>query len=86
MFVWVGIVSSILITSLLTTGLTSAVLDLIAFIIILSLGVRRLKARQDARNLNARKSHAQQDQQTSNEFNEEAKQISSMPGKIDITP
>ncbi|PSW15968.1 hypothetical protein C9J01_02875 [Photobacterium rosenbergii] len=80
MIVWVGIVSSILITSSFTSGLTSALLDLLAFVIILTIGINRLKAKHQA------KRKASIEQQDSKEFREEAKQINSVSDRIDITP
>ncbi|MBY5946526.1 hypothetical protein [Photobacterium rosenbergii] len=83
MIVWVGIVSSILITSSFTSGLTSALLDLLAFVIILTIGIRRLKAKHQAKR---KASIEQQDSKASQEFREEAKQINSVSDRIDITP
>lgn len=87
MFVWIGIVSSILIASSFTSGLMSAVLDLSAFVIILSLGIKRLNAKKK------NKSHVEQQasdeiqrNQASADFKDEVKQINSVSGRIDITP
>lgn len=83
MFIWIGIVSGILITSSFTSGLLSAVLDFTAFIIIMFLGVRRLK--QNNKRDNSRESQHKITKRDV-EFKEEVKHINNESERIDITP
>ena len=41
MLLWIAIVISMLVASLMTSGITSAILDFTAFLILLIVGVRR---------------------------------------------
>ncbi|MGF1723651.1 hypothetical protein [Photobacterium nomapromontoriensis] len=70
MFLWIGIVVGLLIASAFNAGLTSALFDFFAFLILLILGVRRATA-----------SHSTKGKTSMlNESNEQS------PEKIDLAP
>ncbi|WEM45754.1 hypothetical protein PTW35_22030 (plasmid) [Photobacterium sp. DA100] len=83
MFVWIGLVCGILIASSYTSGLVSAVLDLAAFVIILGLGVRRVRQGKVDKKGSVRQLKTEAD---SSGFIEEVKQINSVTDRLDITP
>ncbi|PSU36137.1 hypothetical protein C9I99_03790 [Photobacterium lutimaris] len=85
MFVWIGIVSGTLIASSFTSGLISAVLDFVAFIIIMCLGARRLKQKNQRNSPRESKAHVKP-AKGSAEFKEELKHIKNESDRISITP
>lgn len=74
MFVWIGIVSCILIASSFSSGLMSAILDFAAFVIIVCLGVWRLNH------------NSQRHKPRNTEFKEELNQVNNESDRMDITP